>query len=124
MRIVLAVLMALHGVAHLVGFVVPWRLAAPPAGVACKTTVLAGRLDLGDAGIRAVGVLWLLLAVAFWGAAAGALMSRSWWVPTAIGVAVASLVLSLVAWPDSRIGVPVNLVIMAALVLGRRYGWL
>jgi hypothetical protein len=51
-------------------------------------------------------------------------MGRSWWVPTAMGVAIASLVLSLVAWPDSRIGVPVNLVIMAALVLGQRYGWL
>lgn len=124
MRIVLAVLMALHGVAHLVGFVVPLRLAAAPAGVAYKTTVLAGRLDLGDAGIRAVGVLWLLLAVAFSVAAAGAVMSRSSWVPTAIGVAVASLVLSLVAWADSRIGVPVNLVIMAALMLGPRHGWL
>jgi hypothetical protein len=64
---VLGVLIALHGLAHLVGFAAP----------------LAGRLDLGDAGIRVVGVLWLLLAVALWVAAA--LMSRSWRVPTTDG---------------------------------------
>jgi hypothetical protein len=120
-RIVLAVLMALHGLAHLVGFVGSWRLARLE-GMPYKTTVLAGRLDLGDAGIRAVGVLWLLLAIGFLIAAIGAIGSRPWWMPAAFMAAGVSLALCLLQWPDSRIGVPVNLVILIALLVGRRYG--
>ena len=52
MRIALAILMALHGIAHVVGFLAPWQLTE---GMPYKTTVLAGRWDLGATGIRAVG---------------------------------------------------------------------
>jgi hypothetical protein len=36
MRFALAALLIVHGVAHLVGFVVPWRLVASPE-VPCRT---------------------------------------------------------------------------------------
>jgi hypothetical protein len=121
-RIALAVLMALHGVAHLVGFVGSWQLAGPESTIPYKTTVLAGKLDLGGPGIRAMGVFWLLTAVAFWLAAAAALMNQPWWTLAALGVALFSLMLSIVALPDSRIGVAVNLVILAALMVGQRAG--
>lgn len=119
LRFAVAVLMVLHGVAHLVGFVGPWRLATT-AGVPYTTTVFAGRVDIGDAGARALGVLWLVVAVAFWIAAAGAFVNRSWWMPTAVGAAFVSLALCFLSWPASRIGVPVNLLILALIVLWRR----
>jgi hypothetical protein len=50
--------------AHLPGFLVPWRLAAP-AGMPYTTTVLGGTADLGSVGIRIVSFLWLLAALAF-----------------------------------------------------------
>lgn len=115
MRIPLAVLMFAHGVAHLVGFVASWRLA-PLEGITYKTTVLAGRVDLGDVGIRAVGLGWLLAAVAFWIVAVAAAMDQAWWVPAAVTVAIASAALSVLGWPDSRIGVYVNAAILLALV--------
>jgi hypothetical protein len=40
MRIALALLMTLHGVAHVVGFAAPWKLAAEK--LSYKTTVLSG----------------------------------------------------------------------------------
>ena len=119
MRLALALLMALHGIAHLVGFFAAWRLA--PQTIPYASTVLGGRLEMGDAGIRLLGALWLLAAIGFWVAFAAALTDRPWWSSTAIGVAVASLLLSLVQWPESRIGVLVNLLIIAAIVLGRRF---
>jgi hypothetical protein len=119
MRMILAILMVLHGVAHLPGFVNEWRLASLE-GLPYRTTILAGRLDLGEQGIRVVGTLWLAAAIAFWAAGAGAFADRPWWIPVAALVALASLVLSLVELPEAKIGVLVNLVILAGLFIASR----
>jgi hypothetical protein len=122
MRFALSVLMALHGVAHLVGFVGPWRFAAG-ATMPYKTTIFAGRIDLGDAGIRVIGLVWLFAALAFVVSAVGGITNKPWWIPTSIGVVVASLLLSGVEWPEARIGLFVNVLLLAALALGRRLAW-
>lgn len=64
MRFGLAFLLAAHGVAHLVGFVSSWKLATL-AELPYKTTVFSVRVDVGEAGARVMGVLWLLAALAF-----------------------------------------------------------
>jgi hypothetical protein len=123
MRIALAVLMLLHGTAHLPGFVASWR-PVPLKEMPYRTTILAGRVEVGDTGISFVGVLWLAAALAFALIAASALMQRTWWVPAATAVAVASLLLSVLGLPDARIGIAVNLALLTALLLGGRLGWL
>jgi hypothetical protein len=123
MRIALGILMLLHGIAHLPGFLGAWRLAALE-GMPYKTTILAGRLDLGDAGIRLVGAVWLVLALGFVLAALATLAGRGWWWPAALCAALGSLLLSALEWPEARIGVAVNLAILAALLAGQRLGWL
>jgi len=121
-RTALAFLMALHGVAHLVGFAVPWRLTHGDE-ITYKTTLLAGRLDVGDLGIRIVGIVWLGLAVAFVASAVGAFTQQPWWTAAATWTAVASLGMSLLSLPEAKIGVPVNLVVLATLLIGGRVGW-
>jgi hypothetical protein len=123
MRIALAFLMTLHGMAHLVSFVEAWRLM-PQGGFPYKTTILAGRVDLGDSGTRAVGVIWLLVAVAFMLAAAGAVVDAAWWMPVALGIAASSLLLSFVELPQAKPGLAINIAIIATLVVGGRFGWL
>jgi hypothetical protein len=120
MRLVLALVMLFHGVAHLPGFAIPWRLATP-GEMPYHTTVAAGHVDLGDAGIRALGVVWLMASLAFVLAAAGAFAEREWWQPFAAGVCVSSLLLTSVAWPEARIGVAVNVGVLAALFVGQRF---
>jgi uncharacterized membrane protein YccF (DUF307 family) len=122
MRMVLAVLMALHAVAHLPGFLVPWRLASLPE-MPYGTTVLDGRLDLGDAGIRVVGAAWLAAALAFVVAAVAAGTDRSWWMAAATAAAGVSLVLSVLGLPAARIGIAANVMILAALYAAPRLGW-
>lgn len=122
MRIFLTALLAVHGFAHLVGFVVPWKLMRPE-GTVYTTTILAGRLDLGDAGIRAYGILWLLAALGFWAAAVGVWNFRSWGLALAAGLAGVSLIMSALSWPDARIGIPVNLVVLAIVFAWHRMGW-
>jgi hypothetical protein len=111
MRIALAILMALHGIAHTPGFATSWKLA-PAGGIPYKTTVFGGRLDLGDTGIRAIGILWLIAAFAFLIGAVATVMDTSWWRSIALVAALASLALSLLELPLARIGVFINLFIL------------
>jgi hypothetical protein len=122
-RIFLAVLMLFHGVAHLPGLIGSWRLR-PLEGVPYHTTVLAGRVDVGDLGMRVLGTGWLLAAVAFAGVSVVALTDRAPWLAAAIVVTVVSLALCVLELPYARVGLVVNLAILAALLLGRRLAWL
>jgi hypothetical protein len=121
MRIVLAILMGLHGIAHLPGFVHAWNLTELK-GLPYRTTVLAGRIDLGDVGIRAVGTLWLLTATAFLISACSLAAGKPWWLAAALATALASLVLGALGWPEAKIGVAVNVVIILAVALMVRLG--
>ena len=116
MRIILAGLMTLHGIAHLVGFAGAWQLA-PAREIPYKTTVLGGHLHLGDIGIRVMGVLWLFAAVAFVVAAGGAVFNARWWTNAALIVTAVSLAMTIVEWPEARFGLVVNVAIIAALLL-------
>ena len=88
MRIVVAVLLIIHGVAHLPGFVVPWRLAAPKE-MPYKTTLFAGLVNAGDVGIRVVGILWLVAAIALAACGVGVLAIVVW--PYYLGATLSSL---------------------------------
>lgn len=112
MRTALAIFMFLHGVAHVPGFAVPWRLLHSP-DLPYRTTIAGGTLDLGDTGIRVYGLLWLLLALAFTGVAAQLLLRAPSFNASLIGVAVASTLLCLLSLPEARIGLAVNAVILA-----------
>jgi hypothetical protein len=120
MRLALSALLIAHGVAHLVGFVVPWRLMAT-SDVPYRTTILAGAIEVGDVGVRALGVVWLAAALAFV-VLGGALLAgfgvRSWM----FAVLGLSLALCAAGWPDARIGVIVNVVVLAALLIWRHLG--
>jgi hypothetical protein len=113
MKTALALLLIVHGIAHLVGFVVPWRLiTAPDLGV--RTTVFGGALEVGEGGTKVLGIAWLVLAIGF--VASGAGLMSGWentvWI---VRLAALSLVLCVVGWPDTRIGLVVNAAILAVL---------
>jgi len=119
MKFILAFLLGAHGIAHIVGFVASWRLATLPEAP-YKTTLLAHSIDVGDAGVRLVGVLWLAAAVAFvvvgWAVAADA----NWALRATTVTALASLALCLVGWPEARVGLFVNAGLLLLLVIASR----
>jgi hypothetical protein len=116
---VLASFLLAHGVAHLVGFVSSWKLATL-AELPNKTTVLSGRVDVGDAGIRVMGVLWLLATLAFLVAAIAVASEAGWAVRFTVTATVASLMLCLVGWPDARTGAVVNVGLVLLLAFETR----
>jgi hypothetical protein len=120
-RILVAVVLAGHGLIHLMGVVSLWRLATIEQ-VPYGTTILSGAIDIGDGGVRVVGLVWALAAALFvvsaWTVWRG---SRS-----ALGIvtvsAVVSLIVCIVGLPGSEVGVLVNVVILAAVVVRTRIG--
>jgi hypothetical protein len=97
MRFAFAFFLLIHGIAHLPGFVVPWRLATLTE-MPYKTTLLNGAVDAGPVGARVIGLLWLLAG---------------------LGVLVLSLALCVLGWPDSGMGLVINLGLLAILFLAR-----
>jgi hypothetical protein len=114
-RVPLGLLMALHGVVHVLGFVVPWQLAHPE-GFPYKTTLLSGRLDVGPVGIRVVGAVWLVIAAAFVAGAIGLWARQPWWWGVAMTAVAVSLILTVLSWPEARMGVALNVVLLAILL--------
>ena len=114
MRFMLAALLIGHGVAHIVGFVVPWKLMQMPE-MPYRTTILGGTMDVGDAGIRLIGVLWLSIALAFVVVAGGVV--AGWSMRMAVFTLLAlSSAFCVIGWPEARIGLIVNGALLAALL--------
>jgi hypothetical protein len=111
-RRIAAVAVAAHGLIHLIGFVVPWGIAQVE-GFPYRTTALGGAVALGDAGARAVGLAWLVIAVGF--VVAGiALWRDARWAPAfAATLAVVSIAVCALGLPEAAFGIVVNLAILA-----------
>src|SRR5512146_1062703 len=112
MRVGLVLLLALHGLLHLLGFLKPWGLAALPE--------LGGRMpvSLSPTGERAVGLLWLVAAVAFLVAAWLRGGGRSSWWTVAAAAVVLSQLLVLLQWQDAKFGTVPNVIVAIAAVVG------
>jgi hypothetical protein len=121
MKIIFAALLMLHGFAHSVGFIVFWRISEIE-GMTYKTTILNGKVNVTDTGIRIVGTIWLLLSLVYIFNGIAVIINLPYWESLAIYISVASLVYCIIGWPDSKIGVIVNILILIFLFLNKRYG--
>src|SRR5215510_4208448 len=122
MRIFLAIWFFAHGVAHVPGFLVSWQLRTFPE-LPFRTTILADSVDVGRVGVRLVGVGWLVGAVAFMTLALAAMLRVAWWQGATYVVLGFSLILCILGWPRSRIGVASNIVVAVVLTSAPRFGW-
>ena len=65
-----------------------------------------------------MGLLWLLAAVGFIAVGVGLVWrGKPWRIPIA-AIAILSLILCVLAWPDSAFGAVIDVVILAALLVG------
>jgi hypothetical protein len=122
-RIIIMIGLMIHGLIHLLGFVVPWRLATVD-GLTYKTTVLAGRFDVGERGTQIIGLLWFVAAVGFVAAGIAVLTLHPWWPALVLSITLLSLVITILGWPEAQIGVLINLIILALWCSGQAAIWL
>jgi hypothetical protein len=114
-RLIVATVVAAHGLIHLIGFVVPWRIATV-SGFPYRTTTAGGLADLGDVGVRLVGAVWLVCALGFVVAGVGIGRRAPWSLPLTAVLAVVSLVVCLIGLPETAAGIVVNVAILGAVV--------
>jgi hypothetical protein len=122
LRIAAAIVVAAHGLIHLIGFVVPWGIVTVE-GFAYRTTTLDGAILLGDAGARAIGILWLGCAAGFVIAGLGIWRRAAWALPLTAALAVGSVAVCILGLPETAAGIVVNAVILggaAWTMLARR----
>lgn len=103
MKIALAVLLALHGLVHLIG----------PARAFGWWNVTQLRQPISSIG----GTLWLLAAAWMLGAAVTVLVGVRWWWWLALPAVVLSQLLIMQLWSDAKFGTLANLVIVIPVVL-------
>ena len=113
---VAVVMVILHGLIHLLGFVAYWPLGVI-AELPYKTTLLDGRFNLSQSGMRLYSVLWLLAAVALVGSAVSLLAGRTWWLPVMFAAVVVSLVVTTLDWSNAFRGVLISLALLVPLLL-------
>ena len=111
-RIIAAIILFFHGLIHLMGTTVYMKLGSLD-GFPYKTTILNGRIDLGESGIYIFGVLWALAAIGFVVTAVGLVAQWKWNPSLLVGVSIFSLVLTGLDWEIASTGAIVNLAILA-----------
>ena len=109
-----AVFMALHGLVHVVGFTVPWGLGGP-RGVEYTTRILNQSIEVGDAGARLLGFVWLAAAAGILIAAVMIWRGHRWALRSTVAVVVGSLALCAIGFPNARFGLIIDIVLVGLL---------
>jgi hypothetical protein len=123
MKIALAVFLFIHGLAHIVGFLVYWKIMKDK-DVEYKTTIFPGNMNVGDGGIRFVGFVYLLVAIAFGFLGYNLLSNGVYFWEYIWTVTIVSTVLTITGWPDTKIGVLANVILIFFLALNEYMAWL
>ncbi len=105
-----------HGLIHLIGVAVYWQLAVVNE-IPYKTTLLGGRWDIGDMGMRIFGLLWLIGTIGFVASAAGMALKTPWWQPVLLVTTLFSLVITILDWDAAKFGAITNIIILIALIV-------
>jgi hypothetical protein len=111
-----AVVVFVHGLIHLMGFVAYWPLAEI-AELPYKATLLGTRWSLNESGMRFFSVLWLGTAVTLAVASMGMLVKQSWWYPVMWAGVVLSLIITVLDWQNAFRGAIISLVLLVLLLL-------
>ncbi len=123
MKIIIAIFIFMHGIGYLVGFVVPWKIAQLEE-MRYKTSLLNGSLGIGDTGIRIIGILWLMTAIAFFVSVYFIFTHSPFWLVFTIIITLVSMTLCILGWPDSKIGIFVNFFILLVLFILQWFDWI
>lgn len=122
MRLASATFLMAHGLAHLLGVLTPWGHVHPPRSVTAQFTagtLLPGGRTVGARALdRVASVIWLAIAIAFVASGAGFWRHADWAAPGVLLAASASLMMCILWWPVTRVGVVINTLLLLGVAIG------
>ena len=119
---ILAGLLIVHGLVHILGLLIYFEITEIDT-LEYSTKVLGGRIEVGDFGMRILGIIWLLIMIAMVASGVGLLLGTAWWYSLALWSTVASTVVTILGWPDTRYGLMINVLVFILLFVGSSQGW-
>ena len=117
LSIIVAVLAVLHGLVHLMGLFSYFPLAKI-ADLPYKTALLAGRWEIGVAGMRVYSIFWLLTTLGFIIGGILMLMNSPAWVPVLFVSTVLSMVICVLDWQVAFRGFWIDLFFLLVVFMG------
>lgn len=102
MKITLIIIITLHGLIHLMGFIKAFSFA--------EVQQLSRYIS------RPLGIIWLITAILFFLVAVLIIMNKSWWSFFAIAAVILSQTLIFIFWSDAKFGTILNIVVLIAAV--------
>jgi hypothetical protein len=111
LRFLAGVFFILHGIVFPILGASYFKLYTIP-GFPDGTYVFWHRFDVGETGIRIVGVIWMLSGVLWVLSGIGLLFLTNWWVGFTIATALVTLIPCILTLPDGKYGTLINLVIL------------
>ncbi|MDK2984285.1 MAG: hypothetical protein PWP19_1763 [Thermococcaceae archaeon] len=110
-RILFSLVVFLHGLIHLLGFVKEWNLAEVKQLTGNTLIPLSGGLS------KIAGILWLAAGLLFIASAATYLLRKEWWWMLA-GIAIPlSQILIIIYWKDAKFGTIATVIVLIACIL-------
>ncbi|ERM84687.1 hypothetical protein P872_23545 [Rhodonellum psychrophilum GCM71 = DSM 17998] len=103
MKIILFIILFLHGAIHLLGFLKAFGIS--------EIGPLSAEIS------RPMGLVWLLVTVLFLVAGILSLLNVSWWIHPALIAVMLSSFLMVFFWADTKYGMIPNLIILSAVIL-------
>lgn len=111
MRTAVTLLLALHGMIHLLGFV-RWMDLAPVAQLGGRTL-----FPLSHGAGRVFGLVWLAAFLFMIAAAALRVMHHPAWWEVALAGVIVSQALIVIAWSDAKFGTIANVLLLVPIIL-------
>jgi uncharacterized membrane protein YphA (DoxX/SURF4 family) len=103
MRVIFVLVIAVHGLIHLMGLAKAFGFAELP--------------QLAEPIARPMGLLWLAAALLLLVSAGAVFLRPGWFVPLAVVAVVVSQVVILTSWRDAKYGTIGNLILVAGVLL-------
>ena len=111
-----AIFLGMHGLVHLMGFFAYWPLMEIP-GLAYKTTLLGGQMELGVVGIRVFSILWLIPSLGFLAIAAAMIGRWPRWQPLLLAITLISFIVTALDWALAFPGTIIDVVILIGFLI-------
>lgn len=110
-RTIFAIIIFIHALIHLMGFMKEWRIARVP-GLTGKTLV-----PLSPQTARVAGILWLAACILLVLCGIEIILGKEWWIIIGVIGTIISQALVILYWHDAWAGTIANLIIAAGIVL-------